>query len=59
MDSFEYKISKIKGLFKSRKTKYVELQATCDEFGKDGWELVTVSYDWLLVTYTMIFKRKR
>ena len=57
MKSFEYNIRTVSGLFKFRSTKLVELQATCDEMGKNGWELVSVSYDWFFVSYTLFFKR--
>ena len=58
MDSFEYQIVKINGLFKFRATKTLEIEAACTELGAEGWELVCVNYDWLLVSYQLFFKRK-
>ncbi|MCH1924939.1 hypothetical protein L9G74_09210 [Shewanella sp. C32] len=58
MDQFEYQIKLINGLFKLRSTKTAEMQSVCTEMGKDGWELVTVTYDWLTVSYHLYFKRK-
>jgi hypothetical protein len=57
MDMFEYKVEKIDGVLTSRATKFVRLQTRCTELGKQGWELVSVNYDWFTVTYTMFFKR--
>jgi hypothetical protein len=57
MDIFEYKVEKIDGVFAPRATKFVRLQTRCTELGKQGWELVSVNYDWFTVTYTMFFKR--
>lgn len=59
MDIFEYKIEKVGGLLTFRATKFVRLQTRCTELGKQGWELVSVNYDWFTVTYTMFFKRIR
>ncbi len=58
MDQFEYQIKLINGLFKLRTTKTAEMQSVFAEMGKDGWELVTVTYDWLMVSYHLYFKRK-
>ncbi|AXT29907.1 hypothetical protein D1819_03130 [Pseudoalteromonas tunicata] len=58
MDKFEYRVDSISGIFKSRLTKLSNLQSLCDSNGKEGWELVNVTYDWLLVSYTLFFKRK-
>jgi len=59
LPTIEYQVSTVKGLFKSRTSKIRELQKTCDEKGAQGWELVSFSYDWLLVSYTVIFKREK
>lgn len=58
MDRFVYKVKKIKGVFKFRSTKDAELQSLCEQMGSKGWELVSVNYDWFLVSYTLFFKRK-
>ena len=58
MDRFVYKVKKIKGVFKFRSTKDAELQNLCEQMGSKGWELVSVNYDWFLVSYTLFFKRK-
>jgi len=57
MDVFEYKVEKIDGIFTLRAIKFARLQTRCTVLGKQGWELVSVNYDWLTVTYTMFFKR--
>ncbi len=58
MDSFKYEIKTVGGVFKLRSTKIMELKELCSDMGSEGWELVSVSYDWFLVTYTLIFQKK-
>ncbi len=58
MDSFKYEIKTVGGVFKLRSTKIMELETLCGDMGSAGWELVAVNYDWLMVTYTLIFKKK-
>lgn len=57
MDIFEYKVESIGGVFTSRATKFVRLQARCVALGKRRWELVSVTYDWFTGEYLMFFKR--
>lgn len=58
MTAWNYKIITIKGGFKSRSRKRAEIQAACDELGKDGWELVSVSFDWFFSEYDLFFKKR-
>ena len=53
-----YKIEIIKGIFISRSRKDVMLKNVCADLGKDDWELCHVVYDWFMVKYTLIFKRR-
>lgn len=57
MTSWEYKVETVRGLFRSRSSKTAEVQRLCTDLGKDGWELVNVSYDWFVVQYVLYFKR--
>ncbi|WP_199528973.1 MULTISPECIES: hypothetical protein [unclassified Pseudoalteromonas] len=58
MNSFEYQIININGIFKLRSTKEKELEEVCVNFGKHGWELASVTFDWFLVSYKLFFKRR-
>tara|TARA_A200000159_G_C7313545_1_gene335720 strand:+ start:1473 stop:1637 length:165 start_codon:yes stop_codon:yes gene_type:complete len=46
------------GVFKLRSTKLTELEEICGNMGNKGWELVSVNYDWLTVSYTLFFRKK-
>jgi len=59
MTTWEYRIETVKGIFRLRSAKLLEIQKTCDQLGAQGWELVSVSYDWLLVQYVLYFKRPK
>jgi hypothetical protein len=58
MDSFKYKVKIVGGVFKLRSTKLTELEEICGNMGNKGWELVSVNYDWLTVSYTLFFRKK-
>ncbi len=57
MPRWEYSVETVGGVFKLRTAKYTEVQALCASRGRDGWELVDVAYDWLIVIYVLFFKR--
>jgi hypothetical protein len=59
MPAWEYRIETVKGIFKLRSSKLPEVRRVCDELGQQGWELVSVSYDWLVVQYVLYFKRPK
>ena len=59
MTTWEYKTETVRGIFKLRATKLVEIQQKCDTLGGEGWELVSVSYDWFVVQYVLFFKRPK
>lgn len=59
MDKYEYKVETVKGLFTFRSTKLIMLNDICNRLGNQGWELVNVAYDGLIVSYTLFFKRKK
>ena len=59
MTTWEYRTETVRGIFKLRSTKLVEIQQICDTLGGESWELVSVSYDWLVVQYVFIFKRPK
>ncbi len=59
MTLWEYKIETVKGIFRLRSNKLVGVKKLCDDLGKEGWELVSVSYDWLVVQYVLYFKRPK
>jgi hypothetical protein len=59
MTNWEYRTETVRGIFKLRSTKLVEIQRTCDTLGREGWELVGVSYDWFVVQYVLFFKRPK
>ena len=59
MTTWEYRTETIRGIFKWRSTKLVEIQHICDILGGEGWELVSVSYDWFVVQYVLFFKRPK
>ena len=54
---WEYRVEKIGGVFKLRARNFSELQELCSRLGQDGWELAAVTYDWLVVTYMLFFRR--
>ncbi len=58
MDSFKYEVKTVGGVFKLRSIKLTELEELCGDMGNKGWELVSVNYDWLTVSYTLFFKKK-
>ncbi|CAA0338763.1 hypothetical protein [Alteromonas macleodii] len=58
MDSFKYEVKTVGGVFKLRSTKLTELEELCGNMGVKGWELVSVNYDWLMVSYTLFFRKK-
>ncbi len=58
MDSFKYEVKTVGGVFKLRSTKFTELEELCGNMGNKGWELVSVNYDWLTVSYTLFFRKK-
>ncbi len=58
MDSFKYEVKTVGGVFKLRSTKLTELEELCGNMGVKGWELVSVNYDWLTVSYTLFFRKK-
>jgi|TARA_Y100000114_G_scaffold145142_1_gene154562 hypothetical protein len=58
MDSFKYEVKTVGGVFKLRSTKFTELEELCGNMGVKGWELVSVNYDWLTVSYTLFFRKK-
>ena len=58
MDSFKYEVKTVGGVFKLRSTKLIELEELCGNMGVKGWELVSVNYDWLMVSYTLFFRKK-
>ena len=58
MERFEYRVHVIGGGFRFRSSKHAEIQEVCDKAGRDGWELVSVTYDWLVVSHVLYFKRK-
>ena len=58
MDSFKYEVKTVGGVFKLRSTKFTELEELCGNMGVKGWELVSVNYDWFMVSYTLFFKKK-
>ena len=37
--------------------KLTELEELCGNMGNEGWELVSVNYDWFMVSYTLFFKK--
>lgn len=55
--SWEYHVEFVRGWFTLRTTKRREIQRICDTLGAQGWELVSVGYDWFAVEYTLFFKR--
>jgi len=57
MTTWEYRTETVRGIFKLRSTKLVELQQVCDRLGRERWELVSVSFDWFVVQYVLFFKR--
>ncbi len=59
MTVWEYKIETVKGIFRLRSKKLPEVRRICDELGQQGWELVSVSYDWFVVQYVLFFKRPK
>ena len=59
MTVWEYKIETVKGIFRLRSKKLPEVRRICDELGQQGWELVSVSYDWFVVQYVRLFKRPK
>ncbi|QGX62061.1 hypothetical protein [Alteromonas mediterranea] len=58
MDSFKYEVKTVGGVFKLRSTKLTELEELCVDMGNKDWELVSVNYDWLMVSYTLFFRKK-
>ena len=58
MVSFKYEVKTVGGVFKLRSTKLTELEELCGNMGVKGWELVSVNYDWLTVSYTLFFRKK-
>ena len=58
MRCWEYSVETVGGVFKLRSAKYQAVQVLCARRGRDGWELVDVSYDWFTVTYVLFFKRQ-
>jgi|GEM_PF-7030017 len=58
MDSFKYEVKAVGGVFKLRSTKLTELEELCGSMGNKGWELVSVNYDWLTISYTLFFRKK-
>jgi hypothetical protein len=56
--AWEYKTERIGGIYKLRSTKYREIQELCNKNGKEGWELVSVTYDWFIVQYILFFKKQ-
>ncbi|CAB9492581.1 MULTISPECIES: hypothetical protein [Alteromonas] len=58
MDRFKYEVKTVGGVFKLRSTKLKELEELCGNMGNKGWELVSVNYDWLTVSYTLFFRKK-
>ncbi len=59
MTLWEYKVETVKGTFRLRSSKLAEVRRICDELGQQGWELISVSYDWLVVQYVLYFKRQK
>ena len=57
MDSFKYEVKTVGGVFKLRSTKLTELEELCGNMGVKGWELVSVNYDWVTVSYTLFFRK--
>jgi hypothetical protein len=57
MTRWEHKTETVKGIFRFRSSKLAEVQRICEDSGRYGWELVAVSYDWLVVQYVLYFKR--
>ncbi|MGB0833716.1 MAG: hypothetical protein ACPGR2_04290 [Psychrobium sp.] len=58
MEKFEYRIEKVSGIFTPRSAKETQIESLCAVNGEEGWELVSVTYDWFFVSYTLYFKRK-
>ena len=58
MDSFKYEVKTVGGIFRLRSKKLTELEELCGNMGNEGWELVSVNYDWLTVSYTLFFRKK-
>jgi hypothetical protein len=59
MALWEYKIETVKGIFRLRSSKLSEVRRICKDSGQQGWELTSVSYDWLVVQYVLYFKRPK
>lgn len=59
MAQWEYRIETVHGVFKPRSRKLSKVRRICKELGADGWELVSVSYDWFVVRYELYFKRAK
>lgn len=59
MTAWEYRVETVKGIFRLRSSKVREVQSLCDALGQQGWELIGVSYDWLVVQYVLYFKRPK
>ena len=59
MALWEYKIERVKGVFRLRSSKLSEVRRICADSGQQGWELTSVSYDWFLVQYVLYFKRPK
>ncbi len=59
MKTFEYETHIIGGAFKLRDVKARNIQNLCNAKAGEGWELITMTYDWFFVSYTLIFKREK
>ena len=59
MTQWEYRIETVRGIFKPRSRKLPEVKRICQELGGEGWELVSVNYDWFVVQYVLYFKRPK
>lgn len=59
MTHWEYKVETVGGLFRLRSRKLSEVKRICDDLGAQGWELISVNYDWLIVQYVLYFKRQK
>jgi|SRR5215470_9990384 len=51
--TWEYRIETVKGVFRLRSKKLPQVQTICKDLGRQGWELVSVTYHWLVVQYVL------
>jgi len=59
MTIWEYKIETVTGIRQRPGGKAWKVKRTCDDLGEQGWELVSVTYSWLLLAHVLYFKRPK